>query len=184
MKCRRLIRINNITRILLLAGAAAEIAILPQISHAALRGPCSTDSQSHQLDFWLGQWSIAGPGSSLNATSTVTTTLDGCIVVEAWDGGRGHTGKNWFGYSADDKSWHGMFADNQGRVHVFVDGKVTNGAAEFTGPSHGANGEAFLNRVRIVRVGPDKVEQIWEKSSDDGARWATEFRGEYLRKKS
>src|SRR5206468_69746 len=27
------------------------------------------------------------------------------------------------------------------------------------------------------------MEQIWEKSSDNGATWVTEFRGEYLRKK-
>jgi hypothetical protein len=42
----------------------------------------------------------------------------------------------------------------------------------------------IVNRVRIVRIGPDKVEQIWEKSSDHGATWTTEFRGEYSRKKS
>ena len=72
----------------------------------------------------------AGP----NATSRVYLALDGCIVLESWDGGRGHTGENMFGYSADDKSWHGMFADNQGRVHVFVHGQVASGSAEFSGP--------------------------------------------------
>jgi hypothetical protein len=41
----------------------------------------------------------------------------------------------------------------------------------------------IVNRVRIVRIGPDKVEQIWEKSSDLGATWTTEFRGGYSRKK-
>jgi hypothetical protein len=110
--------------------------------------------------------------------------LDKCIIVETWDGGRGHTGENWFGYNADDKSWHGMFADNQGRVHVFVNGKVASGSAEFSGPSQGTDGQMIVNRVRIVRIGPDRAEQIWEKSSDHGATWTTEFRGEYSRKKS
>jgi hypothetical protein len=110
--------------------------------------------------------------------------LDKCIIVETWDGGRGHTGENWFGYNADDKSWHGMFADNQGRVHVFVNGKAASGSAEFSGPSQGTDGQMIVNRVRILRIGPDKVEQIWEKSSDLGATWTTEFRGEYSRKKS
>jgi hypothetical protein len=76
-----------------------------------------------------------------------------------------------------------MFADNQGRVHVFVNGKVASGSAEFSGPSQGTDGQMIVNRVRIVRIGPDKVEQIWEKSSDLGATWTTEFRGGYSRKK-
>jgi hypothetical protein len=77
-----------------------------------------------------------------------------------------------------------MFADNQGRVHVFVDGKVASGTADFSGPSLGSDGETVVNRVRIVRISPEKVEQIWEKSTDHGTTWTTEFRGEYSRKKS
>ena len=146
-------------------------------------GSCSTNSESRQLDYWLGDWKIAGPGAGPNAVSRVHLALDGCMVVESWDGGRGHTGENMFGYSADDRSWHGMFVDNQGRVHVFVHGKVSSGVAEFSGPSRGPNGETVLNRVRIRRIGPDKVEQIWEKSPDNGASWATDFHGEYLRRK-
>jgi hypothetical protein len=94
----------------------------------------------------------------------------------------GHKGKNMFAYSLDDKSWHGMFADNQGRVHVFFDGKVASGSAEFSGPSQGANEGTVLNRVR-VRISPDKVAQIWEKLSDNGATWVPEFHGEYSRNK-
>jgi hypothetical protein len=103
------------------------------------------------------------------------------MVVERWDGGKGHSGENMFAYSADDKKWHGMFADNRGRVHVF-EGKVAGGAAEFYGPSRGPNGEAVLNRIRIVRISGDKVEQSWKKSTDQGGTWTTEFRGEYSRK--
>jgi hypothetical protein len=44
-------------------------------------------------------------------------------------------------------------------------------------------GESVLNRVRVVRIGADKVEQSWEKSADNGATWTMEFRGEYTRKK-
>jgi hypothetical protein len=68
-------------------------------------------------------------------------------------------------------------------VHVFVNGKVASGSAEFSGPSQRTDGQMIVNRVRIVRIGPDKVEQIWEKSSDLGATWTTEFRGGYSRKK-
>jgi hypothetical protein len=170
--------------LMLVVAVAAWMYMAPRAYGSTAAGPCSTSAESRALDFWLGDWNISGPGSAPNAKSSVTATLDKCIIVETWDGGRGHTGENWFGYSADDKSWHGMFADNEGRVHIFVDGKVEPGSAEFSGPSHGSNGETFLNRVRIVRVNSDKVEQIWEKSTDNGTTWVEAFRGEYLRKKS
>jgi|SRR5271154_2561013 len=144
--------------------------------------PCA-NPESRQLDFWLGDWTVGGPGAGSDAVSKVYLSLDRCLLIENWDGGRGHTGQNTFAYSSDDGSWHGMFADNRGRVHVF-EGKAAADAVEFVGPSRGPQGEADLNRVRIVRVGPDKVEQIWEKSSDHGDTWTTEFRGEYQRKKS
>jgi hypothetical protein len=37
--------------------------------------------------------------------------------------------------------------------------------------------------VKVVRVNADNVEQIWEKSPDNGATWATEFSMHYSRKK-
>jgi hypothetical protein len=154
----------------------------------ATNGSASTDADScaanpanRQLDYWLGNWKIGAEGSSGNAHSTVSLSLDKCLVVEDWDGGRGHHGQNVFGYSADDKSWYGMFADNEGRVHIFTSGKVASGSAEFKGTSHGPNGESILNRVKVTLLNPNKVEQSWEKSNDNGATWNVVFRGEYSR---
>lgn len=139
---------------------------------------CTSNPANRQLDYWLGNWKI---GSAGNAHSNVTLSLDKCLVVENWDGGGGHRGRNMFGYSADDKSWYGMFADNEGRVHVFTSGKVADGTAEFGGTSRGPNGESTLNRVKVIRLNPNKVEQTWEKSNDNGATWNVVFRGEYSR---
>jgi len=151
---------------------------------AADTAPCAANADSRQLDYWLGDWSISGPGSTGMATSTVTASLDKCVVVEQWSDGKGHNGENIFGYSPNDKGWRGFFADNRGHVHAFVDGKVSSGTAEFTGPSRGPNGESVLNRIRIVRLSPDKAEQTWDKSTDNGATWIPQFRLEYTRKSS
>jgi len=167
---------------LVAAGAWFGLTAMPTFA-ATDSGPCWTNAESRQLDYWLGQWTVTVPGASGTSTSDVSLSLDKCLVVEIWDGGKGHTGENMFAYSADDMSWHGMFADNLGHVHVFVDGKVAAGSAEFSGPSRGPNGEAILNRIRIVRVGANKVEQTWEKSTDNGATWATVFHGEYSRRR-
>jgi hypothetical protein len=142
---------------------------------------CAANSANRQLDYWLGNWTVGAEGSSGNAHSTVSLSLDKCLVVENWDGGRGHYGQNVFGYSAGDKSWYGMFADNEGRVHVFTSGKVASGIAEFEGTSHRSNGESILNRVKITRLNSNRVEQTWEKSNDNGATWSVAYRGEYSR---
>jgi hypothetical protein len=143
--------------------------------------PCAANPENRQLDYWLGNWAVGAEGSSGKAHSTVSLSLDKCLVVENWDGGRGHYGQNIFGYSTDDNSWHGMFADNEGRVHVFTSGKASSGSAEFEGTSRGPSGETVLNRVRMVRLSSNKVEQTWEKSSDNGLTWNLAFRGEYSR---
>ena len=147
----------------------------------AAETPASLDPESRQFDFWLGDWAITNPNGSNEASSRVYLALGQYLLVENWDDGRGHKGENLFAYSADDKTWHGMFADNHGRVHVFT-GKVTTGLAEFYGPSRGSAGESVLNRIRVVRLAPDKVEQSWEQSTDNGASWAAVFKGEYSRK--
>ena len=177
--------------ILILKGSASKPIFLAVLfglvlatnSFAATDHPdsCATNSENRQLDYWLGNWKVGAEGSSGNAHSTVSLLLDKCLVVENWDGGRSHSGQNIFGYSADDKSWYGMFADNEGRVHVFTSGKIASGTAEFEGTSRGPNGESVLNRVKVIRLNSNKVEQTWEKSTDNGAIWKVVFRGEYSR---
>lgn len=142
---------------------------------------CSNNAENRQLDFWLGEWTVMYPGAPRGGSSTVSLELGKCVVTENWSGGKGHEGMNVFAYSADDKQWHGLFADNEGRVHVF-EGKVQGGSAEFVGPSRDADGKTELNRIRVKRLGEDRVEQTWEKSPDNGVSWNIVFRGEYSRK--
>jgi hypothetical protein len=168
--------------VLLVIAVGGWLCLVASSAVAAVdSGSCSANSQSRQLDFWLGDWTVTYPGMPGSAASKVDLELDQCLLVERWDGGKGHKGENFFAYSADDKTWHGMFADNQCRVHIF-EGKVAGGSAEFTGPSRGSNGETVLNRIKVVRVDANKVQQSWEKSTDNGATWTMEFNGEYSRK--
>ncbi len=148
---------------------------------AADSAPCPTNTEVRQLDFWLGDWTITMPGASHSSKSNVRLSLNQCLFVESWDNGKGHTGENVFAYSPDDQTWHGMFADSENHVHVFLSGRVSAGTAEFQGPSRGPNGETVLNRIRLIRTAPDKLEQTWDKSTDNGGSWNTIFQGEYRR---
>lgn len=180
---QQMIRHWRHARYLLVIAAASVCASLGRQSFGAMEpATCAANPQSRQLDFWLGDWRIAGPDGRPNATSRVHLALNQCMVVESWSGSQGHAGENMFAYSRDDHSWHGMFADNEGRVHIFVDGKVTSGSAVFSGSSRGPNGETLLHRLSITRAGADRVTQQWQKSADNGVSWSMEFRGEYSRR--
>lgn len=182
MKKKFVTGLCGLRNILLLIVIAGWFSLSVKSASAAVGSqPCTVSSDSRQLDFWLGDWMVTYPGMSGSAASKVFLDLDKCLVTESWDAGKGHSGKNVFAYSADDKNWHGFFADNEGRVHEF-EGKVAAGSAEFTGLSRGPDGQAVLNRVKIVRIAANKIEQSWEKSMDNGTTWTMNFRGEYSRK--
>lgn len=163
---------------------ATILALFCSTQIAAQENSCASSPETQKLNYWLGDWSIAAPGSAADASSHVSFSLEKCVIVENWKGENNHFGENIFGYSTGDKSWKGFFADNRGHVHVFVDGRVSAGKAEFEGPSRGEKGEQVLNRIRITQLSADKVEQTWDKSTDNGATWAPQFRLEYTRKKS
>lgn len=153
----------------------------PLARSATSAGVCSASPEARRLDFWVGNWTVTYPGMPGSANSQVQLSLDKCLIIESWDGGKGHSGENFFAYSADDKKWHGLFADNEGRVHVF-EGQVTAGAADFTGTSRGDDGRMVLNRIKVTRKTATECEQSWEKSNDNGATWTMVFQGEYARR--
>lgn len=167
-------------------GAIVAVVLLAALcghtpgARAAENAPCAASQQSRELDFWLGDWTIAAPGGG-DASSKVTPDLDHCLVVERWQGGD-ETGVNLFGYSADDGGWHGLFANNQGKIHAFLNGTVASGVAVFTGPNRGPDGSTVQNRITVRRIDANHVEQSWEKSSDDGKTWTMLFRLGYTRK--
>ena len=140
---------------------------------------CAANSETRELDYWLGNWTM-GSGAD-RSVSKVSLSLDKCVFTEHWESGTGHVTEKMFAYSPEEKNWLGMFVDNTGRVHIFVDGKVSSDAAEFHGPSRGPNGEAVLNRLKIARISADKLEEVWEKSTDNGSSWSTAYRADYSR---
>src|ERR1700756_3821352 len=107
---------NNTSRSLpffALIFAATCFANLTQAPAATDAASCAANPANRALDFWLGQWTIAAPGGAANATSTITLQLDKCLVVERWDGGRGHTGEKNLSQSANHTKRAGFFFHNK-----------------------------------------------------------------------
>ena len=56
--------------------------------------PCSAP-ESHQFDFWLGDWAITY-GDTMHATNHVEKMMNGCTVQENFnDLHSNYTGKSW-----------------------------------------------------------------------------------------
>jgi hypothetical protein len=167
---------------LFLAGVLSQSVNLPALA-ADDAAPCTANSDARQLDYWLGEWSVASPGMAGKGQSNVHLSLDQCMMVESWGSDTSdHRGENSFAYNSEDKAWYGLFVDNHGRVHS-MKGNVTPGYAEFVGPARDDNGKAILKKVKVVRQNADAVEQVWERSVDNGASWTTDFKMEYAHKK-
>ena len=122
-----------VRKILSLLALFLCVVVVPGAFAANGPGTCATNPESRQLDFWVGDWTISSPGASSNSTSTVSLSLDSCVITESWDGGKGHRGENIFAYSSGDKGWRGLFVDNEGRAHAFVDGKISSGHRRVSG---------------------------------------------------
>ena len=168
----------------LLGGLGGSPLWPPQPAFAAAESPpCSASAEARQLDYWVGDWTVTYPGAQGSGTSKVYLSLDQCLLIETWESGTGLKGQNMFAYNSEDRRWRGLYVDNHGRVHTF-EGRVTPGSAEFLGRSRSPAGRRFLNRVKVVRITPDSVEQSWEKSTDGGSTWEMAYRGEYSRKPS
>jgi hypothetical protein len=166
-----------------LVGLASSWGLLPlQGISAAIPGACATNEQSRQLRFWLGDWVVSYAGAPHGSASAVHLALDECLFVETWQDGNGHEGENFVAYGADDQSWRGLFADNRGRLHIFTEGKIVGGSAEFLGPGRGPKGESTLNRMTLIRLDPNTLRQTWGKSTDGGLTWRREFTLDYSRK--
>jgi hypothetical protein len=169
-------------RLLLVAITGIYLGLAANCFGETKPGACAGNSESRQLDYWYGNWAMTDRGgASANSISNVSLSLDKCLFVERWDSGKGHTAEKMFAYSPDDKTWYGMFADNEGRAHIFLNGTVASGTAEFHGTSRGPNGEEVLNKLRIVQIQPNGLVETWEKSMDHGVKWTTVYRAEYLR---
>ena len=165
----------------LIVGLLVSLTLMPSSALAAEAQSCPAMPLSRALDYWLGNWTVSYPGGPKGSSSKVVLQLDKCLFVEQWGDSKGHRGENVFAYGQDDHTWHGLFADNRGRLHVFVEGTVVAGTAEFIGPSRGDDGGAVLNRLRVIRIDANTLKQIWDKSVDGGHTWKPDFALNYRR---
>jgi len=148
--------------------------------------PCLGKEQHHQLDFWIGEWNVenspgqAGAGQAAGE-SRIERIVDGCILLENYSAGT-FVGKSFNFYDSNLKRWRQTWVDNNGGVSEF-NGEFKDGAIRLNGESHTPDGSRILRHMTLFNLGPDRVRQLSEASTDDGKTWRVNYDFTYVRKK-
>lgn len=164
----------------LVAGLVAAAASAQQPPAAA---PCSAP-EYRQFDFWVGRWDARwtdAQGTPARGSNRVEKTLDGCVIVEHFDGAPGSPlkGTSVSTYDRGTALWKQTWVDNTGAYLDFTgawrDGRMTLSRKAVV------QGKPALQRMVFRDIGAQRFTWDWEVSSDDGATWTTQWRIEYTR---
>jgi hypothetical protein len=140
--------------------------------------------QSHDFDFWVGEWDVFGPKGAQVGTNSVTALFGTGAIAEHWHGAGDIEGRSLNAFDRSRACWHQTWVDSSGGL-LLLDGGLSDGAMVMEGVAPAEEDAARLERQRITWTpGGDgsEVRQLWEVSADDGATWQVAFDGRYRRR--
>src|SRR5690242_20516538 len=106
--------------IFLMSGSTLALAQQPQ----AQQPPTGCDSpESHQLDFWVGDWELSYVGGG-TGRNRITKILEGCVVLEEFTGAPGTklNGKSVSMFDRATRKWKQTWVDDTGSYLDFTGG--------------------------------------------------------------
>ncbi len=150
--------------------------------------PCSGPLY-RQFDFWIGEWEAYAPTGKKGGDSKISLMLDSCTILEEWtstglQNGLRYAGKSYNMYNAAQKRWQQYWVDNTGSITQYFNGHYEDGKMIVQTDNEKVNDTlSQIQKMTFFNLGPDKVRQFGETSSDNGKTWVTSFDLEYRRKK-
>ncbi|MFQ5537574.1 MAG: amidohydrolase family protein [Gemmatimonadota bacterium] len=150
-------------------------------SPATAQRPCDAEV-FRAFDFWEGRWRVEDARGLLAGYNTIRPLLDRCALEEHYTAPSGFEGRSLNLYDASRGVWHQTWRDNRGLLLV-LEGGPRDGAMAMEGTTRDTTGVEVRHRITWSRMGhdPDRVRQLWERSTDGGATWTTAFSGTYVR---
>ncbi|HUE24525.1 MAG TPA: hypothetical protein VMQ86_22770 [Bryobacteraceae bacterium] len=152
--------------------ALAAHAAFSQISAAA--AACSAPAY-RQFDFWIGDWDVfdAGDPTAIVAHARVERILDGCVLLEDYQGTDGAKGRSFSMYDASTKVWRQNWVTNRGRW-LQLAGGLQGGEMALSGVDRSAGGRA--RRIRGVwKLDRGGIRETAVTSTDGGRTWKPWF---------
>lgn len=138
--------------------------------------PCPHQAGARQFDFWLGEWEVRPNGApNVVGHSRVEKILSGCVLLENWTGANGWSGKSFNIYAANEGRWHQTWVDQSGTLTHFLDGQWRDGALRFRTEPNLQGGQRVELRLTFHDLGPGKVRQHGQRSTDGGVTWQDQY---------
>jgi tetratricopeptide (TPR) repeat protein len=149
--------------------------------------PCENLPAARDFDFWLGEWDVyptANPGVKAGY-NRISRRSSGCVILEEWESAGPHNGVSINYFDPATGKWNQKWAGSGQDIVEFYDGSYADGTMRFKFDSPApAGGVAPTGRLTFTNLGPDKVRQHSEQSSDGGKTWMTLYDFTYIKRKS
>ena len=144
--------------------------------------PCLARKEYKQFNFWVGKWYVTNPAGKHAGDSEIDLMNNGCTIVENWYGATGFVGKSFNYFDTTDNKWH-QFWINQNAQKTTFEGKLVDGNMVYYSYDHVKdNSNPYLERLTFFNLGPDKVRQFDERTTDQGKTWTVGYDLTYTRK--
>ena len=147
--------------------------------------PCSYAPENRQFDFWLGEWNVETTrGAIPSGQSKIELILADCVVLENWQSnGNPYSGKSYNIYNSALKRWEQFWVDNAGGNIFFYGGLIDGVMDYYTDDVPQPDGTKLKRHLQFFPLGPNKVRQFSQGSTDGGKTWTVEYDFTYIRKK-
>ncbi|HZU44954.1 MAG TPA: hypothetical protein VE994_19910 [Terriglobales bacterium] len=158
---------------------AGTTALVPRPSPPKKLSDVCKTPEYRQFDFFVGDWDGFETSDRTHAVARnrVQVILDGCVVLEDYEGEDAHKGESFSIYDATRKVWHQTWVTNGGKLLV-IEGKLENGAMVLSGSDLTEDGRRRLVRGTRKQF-PGGVRENAETSVDGGKSWQVWFDMEF-----
>ncbi|KAA0226049.1 hypothetical protein EDS67_21025 [candidate division KSB1 bacterium] len=174
----------------LLFAFASLFAVAPALAQTGSAFPPACQSaEARQFDFWLGEWNIVqeilqadGTWLKLDAATKVSRALDGCALLESWEGkvlffwegmktAELLRGMSVRAYDAEKKKWSLHWMDTRHPQFAVFEGSFANGIGTFLRATTTAQHQPRLTRIMFSEITASSVRWELAISTDAGANW-------------
>lgn len=154
------------------------LILLPLLSTPAV---AVCDAAAHrQFDFWLGDWQVYLANGSLAGENRISAELNGCVLHERYQTGKGYQGESFNIYDVSNQRWHQTWVDNGGLL-LQLDGGRQGDSMVLEGDGRDASGVLQRQRISWTPNADGSVRQHWQTQAADGS-WQTVFDGYYRKR--
>jgi hypothetical protein len=135
---------------------------------------------ARQFDFWLGEWGCSWEGGY--GTNTVTSELDGAVILERFDGRPGSElrGISVSVYDDELKSWRQTWVDST-QAYLEFSGAESDGEMVLRRTAK-ENGAIVRYRMRFTEIAETSLVWLWERRHDGSGGWDVLWRIDYTRR--